>query len=223
MHLLLDRGEVQASHLEAIARKLADFHQAADIVQEAPDWQRLFEDFEDLQQVVPQLQDWYGPETAESTRELIAGTRGFLEQMAPTIQRRFEAGFWRDGHGDLHTGNIFLLEQPVIFDGIEFNDHFRQLDILDEIAFLCMDLDFFGREDLSRVLIEHYLDFFPFEPQPEDRQLFLYYLCYRANVRLKVTALKSGTQAPSEQDRQDMQRYIDLLLQYSNAYLKGDS
>jgi len=47
---------------------------------------------------------------------------------------------------DLHTANIFLYDDPVIFDCIEL---MRALDILDELAFLRMDFEAYGRKDLS--------------------------------------------------------------------------
>jgi len=51
------------------------------------------------------------------------------------IMERADKGFVRDPH----TANIFLYDDPVIFDCIEFNHAMRQLDAPDELAFLCMD------------------------------------------------------------------------------------
>ena len=77
------------------------------------------------------------------------------------ISTRLKEGFYRDGHGDLHSRNIFLLAEPVPFDCIEFNDDFRQIDVLNEVAFLCMDLEAFGRQDLSDCFLESYNALFP--------------------------------------------------------------
>jgi aminoglycoside phosphotransferase family enzyme len=100
-------------------------------------------------------------------------------------------GFTIDGHGDLHSRNIFLLDEPVIFDCIEFNDHFRQVDVLSEIAFFCMDLDFYEQKELEAHFLKNYLIKYPCIFTDEDRLIFQFYKLYRANVRTKVNALKA--------------------------------
>ncbi len=107
------------------------------------------------------------------------------------MERRLKSGFFRDCHGDLHTRNIFLLPEPQPFDCIEFNDDYRQIDTLNEVAFLCMDLDAMGRQDLSEVFIKHYNRLFTVMRNEEERKLFVYYKCYRANVRAKVNSLRA--------------------------------
>ena len=98
------------------------------------------------------------------------------------------AGFTRDVHGDLHSGNIFLYKDPIIFDCIEFNDSFRQIDVLDEIAFLCMELEAFHRYDLSKFFYENYMYHSGMKETTESRLLFNYYKSYRANVRAMINA-----------------------------------
>ena len=68
----------------------------------------------------------------------------FLKVHAGRIRERIENGLCRDVHGDLHSGNIFLYEKPILFDCIEFNDSYRQIDLINEIAFFCMDLEAYG-------------------------------------------------------------------------------
>jgi aminoglycoside phosphotransferase family enzyme len=54
---------------------------------------------------------------------------------------------------------FFLYDDPVIFDCIEFNSDYRRIDVLNDIAFLCVDLDFFGKNDLSERFYKKYLVF----------------------------------------------------------------
>ena len=57
------------------------------------------------------------------------------------LDRRREAGFVRQCHGDLHLRNIVLLDgRPTLFDAIEFNDEIACIDVLYDLAFLLMDL-----------------------------------------------------------------------------------
>jgi aminoglycoside phosphotransferase family enzyme len=82
------------------------------------------------------------------------------------------------------------VEKPVIFDCIEFSEHFRHNDVLSELAFLAMDLERYGRADFKEVLIRKYQEVFPCFPKREDEIIFQYYLLYRASVRLKINALQ---------------------------------
>jgi hypothetical protein len=119
----------------------------------------------------------------------------FIKRNTLLLANRLRSGFFRDCHGDLHTRNIFLLPEPQPFDCIEFNDDFRQIDVLNEVAFLCMDLDASGRRDLSDLFMKYYNDFFPSMNSKADNQLFLYYKSYRANVRAKINSLRAQSAA----------------------------
>ena len=132
-------------------------------------------------------------------------------------------GFFRDGHGDLHSRNIFLLPEPVIFDCIEFNDEYRQIDVLNDVAFLCMDLDAIARGDLSDVLITYYNKLFPSMETEAVRGLFIYYKGYRANVRAKVNSLRArSTQDDGHRSKalNEVKKYLLLMHSYFDRSLK---
>jgi len=75
------------------------------------------------------------------------------------LDERRRAGFVRECHGDLHLGNIALIDdKPVIFDCIEFNPQLRWIDVISEVAFLSMDLNERGRADFARRFINRYLE-----------------------------------------------------------------
>ena len=102
------------------------------------------------------------------------------------INLRERHGFVRDGHGDLHTGNICMTDPICIYDCIEFNRRFRTGDVIADLAFLLMDLDFLGRRDLSNKLLDSFLS----HGNDPDISLFLpFYKRYRAWVRGKVDAM----------------------------------
>ena len=72
---------------------------------------------------------------------VIGNTRRVLDKSASLLDRRREAGFVRQCHGDLHLRNIVLYNGiPTPFDGIEFNDEIACVDVLYDLAFLLMDL-----------------------------------------------------------------------------------
>lgn len=96
---------------------------------------------------------------AADVERLIGATDAAFEQAAPLLDARRGQGFSRRCHGDLHLGNI-LLENgaPVLFDCIEFNDRLSEIDVLYDLAFLLMDLDFRGRRDAAVRVLSAYLD-----------------------------------------------------------------
>ena len=70
---------------------------------------------------------------------------------------RRAAGRIRDGHGDLLADDIFCLaDGPRVLDCLEFDDSLRYGDVLADLAFLAMDLEYLGRVDLATTLLDHY-------------------------------------------------------------------
>jgi aminoglycoside phosphotransferase family enzyme/predicted kinase len=90
---------------------------------------------------------------------LVAATEAAHARLRPLLEARAQAGFSRRCHGDLHLGNI-LIEggRPVLFDCIEFNDALSDIDVLYDLAFLLMDLDFRGRRGPAVRVLSGYLD-----------------------------------------------------------------
>jgi aminoglycoside phosphotransferase family enzyme len=122
----------------------------------------------------------------------------------------------RDGHGDLNATNIFLYQEPVIVDCIEFNRSLRQIDVLNEIAFLCVDLDFYGDPGLSEYFYRQYLREWGEEESDFTRKLFFYYKSYRANVIAKIAAIRARNEE-GQKPVHDMKKYLLLMESYSKA------
>lgn len=219
MNLLLETGRVSGEDMQDLARQIADFHAGARVVQTAFDRESMLDDFADLSKVQPFLAIRLGERAAGVIAKAIDYAGSFLTEHEDRFRERIQMGFVVDGHGDLHSKNIFLPEggPAVIFDCIEFSDHFREVDVLNELAFLGMDLDLYGRSDLEAAFLRAYLDRHQVLHTPEDRQIYLYYKLYRANVRVKINALKT-MQSPDEMEtRQRMgltKDYLGLLEKY---------
>ncbi len=131
-----------------------------------------------------QTRDFVGGEALSSEQyEIISQySREFLGK-EEIFQKRIDGGRIRDCHGDLYSANICLADQVYIYDCIEFNQRFRYCDVASDVAFLAMDLDFHGLNDLSAYFIE------TFRKAAKDDDLFEvlnFYKCYRAYVRGKI-------------------------------------
>ncbi len=137
----------------------------------------------------------------ERVRKLTAET---LERLRPLIEERAERGMPRDTHGDLHLDHIYSFpeKQPpadlVIIDCIEFNEQFRFMDPVADMAFPAMDFAFQGRRDLARTFAEAY---FRAAGDEEGRALLPLYTAYRAAVRGKVEGLLLAEQEVPEAER----------------------
>jgi predicted kinase len=123
------------------------------------------------------------------------------------MEQRKSQGFIRECHGDLHLGNIAWFENRVTpFDGIEFNAALRWIDVMNEIAFLVMDLQQRNLKPFATRFLNHYLSK---TGDYSGVSLLRYYLVYRALVRAKI-ALLSWQQHQNLHDFQDAESYANL-------------
>lgn len=96
---------------------------------------------------------------AEAHAVLLARLSAQADALAPWWRARLDAGAVREGHGDLHLGNLLWLGGAVqAFDAIEFDPALRWIDVADEAAFPVMDLAARGRADLALRLLNAWLD-----------------------------------------------------------------
>lgn len=216
MDNLLVKGAVRTEDIKSLAEIVAAFHKKTTIIYQK-NLQDIREKFNDLSEEREYLAAQLGSSFGHLIEEAIAVSNSFLYRNRELIAYRLMKGMYRDGHGDLHSRNIFLLPQPVPFDCIEFNDDFRQIDVLNEIAFLCMDLEAFGFPDLSEQFLRDYNHFFPAMTTGKDEQLFVYYKIYRANIRAKVNSLRGKSAKTGEEKNRALaaaEKYLNLIKDY---------
>lgn len=222
MNLLLAQHKVTREHFRQIARQVADFHQRAIVFPGAEQADLLDNKFADLLSVESFVAEKLGKSGAREIRRAVALAGQFLDRHARHLRYRNQQGWVVDGHGDLHSKNILLLKKPVIFDCIEFNDDYRRVDVLNEVAFFCMDLDYYGYSRQAEYFLQDYLNRMDCMKTEADRQLFLFYKAYRANVRLKVNCLRAMQPESDSAYRETMESvhaYLDLMNTYL-AHLK---
>jgi aminoglycoside phosphotransferase family enzyme len=219
MDVLLLQNKVTEPDIRNLAEKIAFFHKKADIIYKK-DFLDIQEKFNDLGAERDFLAGQLGRKSSDSITRAIEASDTFIEKNKELLATRLASGLFRDCHGDLHSRNIFLLPSPQPFDCIEFNDDFRQIDVLNEVAFLCMDLDAFGKQDLSELFIEYYNQFFPAMKMREDRSLFIYYKSYRANIRAKVNSLRAKS-ATDDADKAKALSAADKYLRLMDSYIKS--
>jgi uncharacterized protein len=138
----------------------------------------------------------------------------FVDGRADLFSRRCADGWVVDGHGDLIADDVFCLpDGPRVLDCLDFDDHLRHVDTLDDVAFLAMDLERLGRADLGAIFLDAYAEF---SGDPAPTSLRHHYIAYRALVRTKVACLRHD-QTGAESDAAAAVRYAEL----AHAHLRS--
>ena len=177
-----------AEHINSIADVLADFHHRTESldsnsifgsVETVSKWSS--ENFDHIESIVP----------ADALPEYFEALKQWCLEMnderRSLIEERLAGGFVCDCHGDLHLGNLALIDGQVTpFDCIEFNPELRCIDTISEIAFVAMDLQVRGYGGGAWQFINRYLQN---TGDYAGIALLRYYIAYRALVRAKVEAL----------------------------------
>lgn len=216
MDRLVKQGKVTAGDIRALAVLIGGFHRDAEVCYPG-DPLDIGSRFRDIAGQVDFIREELGEVSANLAERAIDYSDGFLNEHGPLLPRRVSKGMFRDVHGDLHTRNIFLLPAPCPFDCIEFNDDFRRIDVLDEAAFLCMDLDALGRGDMAERWFAEYSKVFSIISDEGELLLFNYYKCYRANIRAKVNLLRARTATCSGEKSKflpEAEKYLRLMGTY---------
>lgn len=121
-------------------------------------------------------------------------SRDHLARVTPLLRRRGQEGMIRRAHGDLHLGNIVLIEgRPVLFDAIEFDPVIASGDVLYDLAFLLMDLIERQLRPLANVVFNRYLTETARDSDLDALAALPLFLSLRAAIRAKVTAARRAT------------------------------
>jgi aminoglycoside phosphotransferase family enzyme/predicted kinase len=132
------------------------------------------------------------------------------------MKLRKQQGFVRECHGDLHLSNITLIEgNAVMFDCIEFNPMLRWIDVISEIAFLMIDLCYFGHEPDAFRTINHYLEY---TGDYSGLALLPFYLVYRALVMAKISLLR--IQQCQQDERQLAQKKFSAFIALATRFMQ---
>jgi predicted kinase len=112
-----------------------------------------------------------------------------LQRLKPLLNRRTLQGLVRRCHGDMHCGNIVIInDRPTLFDAIEFSDKIATIDVLYDLAFLLMDLVRHGRRDVANIILNRYLHLRREMEDLSGLAALPLFLATRAGVRALVAA-----------------------------------
>ena len=226
MHQLADSDSMQQrlqaatlddGDIESLARLLAGFYaQAAAVGDTDPAATAAWED--NLQLAEAFVGVWIDRRQFEFVR---SATRSFYRRHQNLFHRRRMDGKIKDGHGDLRSDHIYFTKSGIqIIDCIEFNDQLRVLDMISDLAFLAMDLEYNHFPDTARSLIRWYVEL---TDDVGALPLLPFFCCYRAMVRCKVscfTVRESGGQNSDPDLPAAAGRYLALAHGYAAAFTR---
>lgn len=186
---LARRDTLEPELIDALAVRIADFHAHADVVAAdsglgtpAAVLQPALDNFHEMAEHA-------GPGRAAELDGLENWTRNTYASLEPLLAARQRDGFVRDCHGDLHLGNIARIDgEAVPFDCLEFSTELRNIDVINEVAFLVMDLMDRGRPELGFRFLDRYLQM---TGDYAGIRLLRFYIVYRALVRAKIHDLRA--------------------------------
>ena len=240
LQILLQQGKTDRAVMDAVARKLVDFHTHAATggkIDEIGGVETIHrnhdENFEEtrnyINTTIPEYQYLFIKYYAYD----------FMDRHQDLLAKRVHDHKIRDCHGDLHLehicitdsgarlrqasglSNLYSPDDIIIFDCIEFNDRFRYEDVASEVAFLAMDLDYNEYPDCADTFVSAYIR------HSDDREigsLQNFYKCYYAYLRGKVISFRLGDSSISQYDREEeastASRYFDLAYTYSGRLEK---
>ncbi|MGH6918753.1 MAG: AAA family ATPase, partial [Geminicoccaceae bacterium] len=148
-----------------------------------------------------------------AVRAVDAATRAALVRARELLEQRRAEGFVRHCHGDLHLGNIVLLDGvPVLFDCLEFDEALATIDTFYDLAFLLMDLLHRDLGDLAQRLLSGYLDA---TWDDAGTALLPLFLSCRAAIRAKVSGFAAQSEAgDARQEIAAARTYLDLAQRF---------
>lgn len=208
------RGSITLKHMDTLAENLARIHDSLPSTPEDSSFgnlssikQAALENFSTLHELV------HDNLALTTLSQVNAWTNQFCDTHRDLFDERKANGFIRECHGDLHLGNITLIDgAPVIFDCIEFNEEFRWIDVINDLAFLIMDLHRLQRPDMAQHVLNHYLEI---TGDYRGLRLMRFYLVYRAMVRCKVAAITAQQHHELDSDKR-YQDYLNLALKFTH-------
>ncbi|UOG93739.1 MAG: AAA family ATPase [Candidatus Thiothrix sulfatifontis] len=216
---LLAADHLPIDDMDEIATRLTQFHQQAERAPSTSPWGTPANILAPMQQNFVLLrQHLHDPTLITHLSVLETWTQQEYSRCHARLLQRQQAGHIRACHGDLHLGNIALIDGKItFFDGIEFNEALRWIDTASDTAFLLMDLEDRGKPAWANRLLNAWLSA---SGDYAALPVLNFYKVYRALVRAKVHALR-GSQVQDTATRMECLQhctdYLHLAERYTHA------
>ena len=207
---LADRDELDGTLIAKLAVAVAVMHERAPAAN-ASAWLAAVEPF--IAGNTAAFRDHGDLFPDQAVAELDRDFAAALARLRPLLAMRGEQNLIRRGHGDLHLGNIALIDgEPVAFDALEFDPVVASGDVLYDLAFLLMDLVERGLERAANGVLNGYFAAARRSADDDGIAALPFFMSLRAAIRANVTAARRDLAKVLDKDdiAQSAKRYFDL-------------
>lgn len=207
---LFEQDKLSEKDLEELGKVVANFHKQCP----SNDYVRTFGKASQIRQAIDEnyqqtVKYIGGPQTQQQFDETKKFTDSFFEEKEDLIESRIANNWIRECHGDLHIRNIALWQDKILlFDCIEFNEPFRFVDVMFDIAYAVMDFDARNRPEFGNAYLNTYIEQ---TGDWEALEVLPLYLSRQSYVRAKVTSFLLDDPAVSAEEKQ---KASDIAAQY---------
>ncbi len=193
----LARGDWHAGEIEALAHRLAGFFATAPRARlSARQWTAQIA--AELHETMALLSRAGEPRLVALAQPIVRRLGAFLVRRAGLFRRRIKDRRLVDGHGDLRPEHVYLKGTPRVIDCLEFRADLRQLDPVNELAFLALECRRLGGPHFERQLLRRYRERTGDTPPP---LLLRFYAALNAIVRARIAVehlAEPGARKPEE-------------------------
>ena len=216
---MLERGALDETHMISLAGYIADFHEHAARASEqqaygSPERVRQpgVHNFSQIRQLIDD------PQIVSRLDVIERWSDAHFQSNIEFFQQRKQRGFVRECHGDLHLRNLaWVNDSALAFDCIEFDPALYWIDVINDVAFLVMDLLSQQQHQLAMTFLNNYLqhsgDFAGLRVLP-------FYLVYRAMVRAKIEAITCSQSGTGDRDKQQALEHLQSYLALAESLIQ---
>ena len=197
---IIRSGQLERTHIDNLVSVLVPFYEKAYRSEEIDKFGTADAVGVNVLENFDQTKDFVGNNSLSRQQfdTISSYAREFLAR-SDKFEERISNGKIRDCHGDMYSANICLADKVYIYDCIEFNQRFRYCDVASDVAFLAMDLDFWGLEELSNYCINSFVNL---SGDNGLAGMLDFSKCSRAYVRGKIGLFTASDPAVDEVVRQ---------------------
>lgn len=200
-----DAGALDEPLLRRLADAIVDFHANAETGARQGGAERVRRVIAGNAPSMAACPSIIAPAIAENLRRR---QEALLAHHVALLDARAAAGRVRRVHGDLHLGNIALIDGvPTPFDCLEFDADLATIDVLYDLAFLLMDLWVRGMRREANLVFNRYID--RSAADEDGIALLPLFMSMRATIRAHVMAVQAGLGRHADAEAQ-ARRYLAL-------------
>jgi aminoglycoside phosphotransferase family enzyme/predicted kinase len=217
---LLEAEKISSDRFRELGRVVAQFHNQAATSKYISSFGTVEKIQAAFEENYRQSQKYIGVvQTQGQFTATKAYSDAFFAEREDLLLARVKQQKIKECHGDLHLNNICLWQDRILlFDRIEFNESFRFVDTMYDVAFTVMDLEARNKLEFANIFLNSYLEN---TGDWEGLLVLPLYLSRQAYVRAKVNSFLLNDSQVSESERQSAKQlarnYYRQAYQYTQA------